>query len=69
MRENLTKLKNIFPETWTHTANINWLGVGFNLKLVGVDWRSEAELANCMAFMEKTGVIQRREMHLIRRTP
>lgn len=35
------------------------LKVGFGLKLLGVDWRSEKELIKCLVFFEKIGLIER----------
>ena len=55
-----------FPETWTHTANLQPLKLGFDLKLAGVDWRSIGELVTCMVFFERLGMLKRDGM-LIRR--
>lgn len=65
--ENLDRLRKIFPETWTHMHNINLIAVGYQLKLLGVDYRTDAEFAECFASMEKFKVIIR-EGALIRRT-
>ena len=43
LKENETKVKNLLPKTYTHINNLNGLKLGFNLKLLGVDWRSESE--------------------------
>ena len=63
-----TIIKNALPETWTHVHNVNWLRVGFALKLAGIDWRSESDLHNAMALMERLGVVQR-DGYTVRRTP
>lgn len=68
MKDNVHKIKAIFPETWTHVANLKGLQIAFQLKLHGVDWRSEEEFAKCMMFFEKTGVLQRDGL-LVRRAP
>jgi hypothetical protein len=69
MRENLSKLKAIFPETWTHSENVSMLKWGYQLKVVGVDWRSEQELVNVMVYLTKVGVVQVNNEQLIRRAP
>ena len=50
LEKNETAIKKLLPPTWTHVENINMLQVGYGLKLLGVDWRSDEELARCMAF-------------------
>jgi hypothetical protein len=59
MKQNTDKIKKLLPETWTHMRNINMLQIGFQLKVLGVDWRSEEELAKCLAFFERTGLMIR----------
>lgn len=54
-----------FPETWTHVHNIDWLRVGWKLKLAGVNWNSLPDMA---ARCEKAGIIQR-DGYTLRRTP
>lgn len=65
---NWDKLRKLMPETWTHIANLNMVQIGFHLKLLGLDWRSQEELASCMAFFERCGLILRDGM-LIRVKP
>jgi hypothetical protein len=64
--ENKDKIKELLPETWTHAQNINGLQLGYGLKLLGIDWRSEDEFAVCMVFLEKVGILLRDGL-LIRR--
>jgi hypothetical protein len=59
MKENSGKVKNLLPETWTHIRNLSGLQIGFNLKLLGIDWRSEDEFGKCMVFFERTGLMKR----------
>lgn len=59
MEANADKVKKILPETWTHIANLNGLQIGFNLKLLGIDWRSEDEFGKCMVFFERAGLMKR----------
>lgn len=65
---NLSVVRNVLPETWTNVANLNWLQIGFHLKLAGIDWRSDRDLTNAMAALERAGVVQR-DGYCIRRTP
>lgn len=51
LRANEPRLKALFPETWTHMSNLSVLQIGYGLKLLGVDWRSQDELANVMTFL------------------
>ena len=60
--QNADKLKAILPETWTHMRNLNMLQIGFNLKVLGVDWRGDQELAHCMILMERAGLMVRDAM-------
>jgi hypothetical protein len=64
---NREKLRKLLPETWTHPANFNVVGFSFQLKLLGVDWRSEEELATVFAFLERTKILLRDGI-LIRRS-
>jgi len=59
MAENADKIKALLPETWTHIQNINGLHLGFGLKLLGIEWRSEDEFGKCMLFFERTGLMLR----------
>lgn len=59
MKANTEALKKLLPETWTHVSNLNGLQIGFNFKLLGIDWRSELEFGKVMVFLEKIGLMQR----------
>lgn len=65
VRENETKLKDLLPETWTHMHNLNGLKIGFGLKLIGVDWRSQDEFGKVMVWMEKIGIMIRQNTYQI----
>lgn len=45
---NEQAVKDLLPETWTHIGNLNGLQLGFRLKLIGIDWRSETEFTSVM---------------------
>lgn len=66
MKANAPKIKNILPDTWTHIANLNGLQLGYQLKLLGIDWRSEDEFGKCMIYLESIGILKRDGM-LIKR--
>lgn len=57
-------IREALPETWTHIDNVNWLRVGFTLKLAGLDWRS---LPGAIVRLQQLGLLQR-DGYLIRRS-
>lgn len=57
LKDNEEGIKEMLPETWTHIHNINGLQLGFRMKLLGIDWRSEDEFAKVMVFLQKTGFL------------
>lgn len=61
-------MRKALPETWTHIRNVNVLQIGFALKLCGIEWRSDADLANAMGLLERMGLVQRNG-YTIRRAP
>lgn len=65
LRENEQKLKNLLPKTWTHMSNINGLKIGFGLKLIGVDWRTNEEFSRVMIFLEKVGIMIRQNTYQV----
>lgn len=66
LKDNENKVKHLLPETWTHVDNISALQLGDDLKLIGVDWRSEHELLEIMLFLEHLGIVLR-EGYTVRR--
>lgn len=66
LAENGEAVKNLFPELWTHIGNINVLGLMFQFKILGVDWRSEEEFAFALAVCERRKLV-RREGYTLRR--
>jgi hypothetical protein len=68
LRANEEKLKALLPETWTHLHNLNGLQIGFRMKLLGIDWRSEDEFGRVMMFMERAKFMLRDGM-LVKRNP
>lgn len=67
LRDNEVKIRELLPPTWTHMENLNCLKIGFGLKLLGIDWRSKEEFGRVMVFLEKIGMLQRRNVYQIRR--
>ena len=58
----------MLPATFTHMGNLNGLQLGFKLKLLGVDWRSENEFGRIMVYLEKIGMMLRDGV-TVRRNP
>jgi hypothetical protein len=61
-------VKALLPETWTHISNLNGLQIAFGLKLLGIDWRSEDQLARVLLFLEKARFMLREGM-IVKRNP
>ena len=59
LKKNEQAIKDMFPNTWTHMDNLNGLQIGFKMKLLGIDWRSEEQFSKVMVFLEKTKLILR----------
>jgi len=68
LRANEEKVKALLPETWTHLGNLNGLQIGYRMKLLGIDWRSEDEFGRVMVFMERAKFMLRDGM-LVKRNP
>lgn len=66
LKANEAAIRALLPETWTHMENLNGLRLGYGLKLIGVDWRSEDEFGRVMLFLEKTGMLQRQNDFQVR---
>lgn len=60
------KLLDLFPTTWTNISNVDLLQLGFKLKLMGVDWRTQEDLAAVLAICEENKLLLR-DGYLIRR--
>lgn len=52
---NRYKLRLLFPEQWTPAEHLSALRIGFELKLLGVDWRSAEDLVDSLVFLHKIG--------------
>ena len=66
VRKNEDKLKGLLPDIWTHMHNLNGLKIGFGLKLLGVDWKSEDEFGTIMLWLEKIGIMVRQNTYQIK---
>lgn len=69
VKENEDKLKAMLPKTWTHMNNLNPLQLGWQLKLLGVDYRSTEELAKVLVYLEKIGIMIRQNRFQVRANP
>lgn len=68
LTKNEDALKNLFPETWTHTANLQVLPLMWNLKMLGVEYSNNDQLAQVLMMLEKFRIVVR-DGALIRRNP
>lgn len=59
LRENESAIKKLLPGAWTDMHDLSPLQLGFQLKLMGIDWRSEQEFGAVMVFFEKAGFLLR----------
>lgn len=59
LKSNEDRLKQLFPDTWTHLENVNVVRIGYGFKLFGIDWSSHKDLARILLFFEKIGFILR----------
>lgn len=66
LQKNEPAIRDLLPETWTHIENLNGLKLGFGLKVLGVDWRSQEEFCKVMVFLEKIGMMQRQNGFQVR---
>ena len=57
VNENKNKIIDLFPETFTHISNINWLAIRFQLKLMGINYRTDEEVAKILAWCEKNKLL------------
>lgn len=65
--QNRGQLVELFPEVWTHIANVSLLPIMYQLKVLGCDWKTEDQLACCFAVMEQVGIVHRDGEFLLRR--
>lgn len=64
--DNGDEIRAVLPETWTHLRNVDIPRIGFTLKILGVDWRSDEELCACIGTFEQNGLVWR-DGYVIRR--
>ena len=69
VKQNEEKLRNLFPETWTHPLNVDHLKLRFQTKLIGLDWNTDKELKTILVALTKMGIAQVSAQQLIRRNP
>lgn len=68
LKANEQAVKDLLPDTWTHVGNLNGLQIGFRLKLLGIDWRTQDEFGKCMVYLERIGFMLRDGM-TVKRNP
>lgn len=71
LRENESAIKKLFPAEWSHASRIDQLKLRWNLKLLGVDYRSEDEFIKILTFFAKIGFVQHDQdfLEMIRANP
>jgi len=69
VKDNEDKLRDLFPETWTHPLNVDHLNLRYKTKLIGLEWSTDAELTSILVTLTKMGIAQVSPQELIRRNP
>lgn len=72
MRANFEKLKALFPVEWTQHTQQTALKLGYQLKLLGVDWRSVEEFGRVIVYLRRVNVIEAKSVgsaFMVRRHP
>lgn len=59
LRQNETRVKALFPNTFTPINELNGVAIGQQLRLLTIDWKTEKEFENIMVFFEKLGFLIR----------
>lgn len=67
LRRHENSLKALLPEQWTLIHNLDVARIAYELKLIGVDWRTPSEFGKVMLFLEKVGILERVNGFTIRR--
>lgn len=57
INKNKEAIKNLLPETWTHVGNLNPIAMGFQLKLIGADWRNKGDFCKILSYLQGKGII------------
>lgn len=60
LSENEETLRKLFSQEWKEYTQADALRMGFQLKLMGIDWRSEMEFGKAMVILISTGVVMTR---------
>ncbi len=67
--DNEKSLKDMLPKTWTHMHNLNPVQIGYKLKLLGIDWRSDQDFGSVMVYLWRVGFMLRKDKYLIKAAP
>jgi hypothetical protein len=59
LARNEQDIKQLLPQDWQQITPELGARIGFKLKILGIDWRSQDEFKKCLLFLEKIGFIQR----------
>lgn len=73
LRLHEKELREALPKEWTALKAGDGREVAmkaaWNLKLVGIDWRTTDEFGRIMVFLEKLGILQRQNGYQVRGNP
>lgn len=69
VKQNEDKLRDLFPETWTHPLNVDHIKLRFQTKIIGLDWNTDEELKDILVALTRMGIAQISPQELIRRNP
>lgn len=53
---NRKSLVELFPDTWTDAKNVNMMMLGYRFKVLGIDWKTDAEFGKVMVALGKVKV-------------
>lgn len=59
VRAHEDQIREMLPETWTHVSNIDQVRFGFRMKVLGIDWKSYADLGAIFAALERKRIMIR----------
>lgn len=63
---NDAKLRNLFPEQWTRSEELDMMRIGEGLRDLGCDWYSVPQLLECCMTLAAYGIVETND-ELVRR--
>ena len=68
IKNNHENILNLFPRNWKLAEDVNFVSIRFQMKLLGIDYRSEDEFLAILVFLERTQFIHRHKQWIRRGT-